>query len=226
MLAFFHLDPLSRFSDHSALDFRLLDLLLRLFLAWRWVGWLTYWIPRWIVNRSWRILKRSIYHILTEVQANHIWPWFVLLLFECPNGRQCSLGISPHPDGIGTSWGWCTMSASAVGPAPIERLIRTFCLCSCCKWGCHHGTLWQKCWVFLLGSCWCKPKTWPVHWSIQKIWLDIQSGYNGSWRQSSTHCLFWSLFNGRHWSDRARWNVEPDLADLMILRPKIGDTDF
>ncbi len=34
VLALFHLDPPSEFPDHLALDF-LLDLLLRLFLAWR-----------------------------------------------------------------------------------------------------------------------------------------------------------------------------------------------
>ncbi len=35
MMAFFHFDPPPRFPDHSALDYHLLDLLLRLFSALR-----------------------------------------------------------------------------------------------------------------------------------------------------------------------------------------------
>ncbi len=105
VLTFFYLDPPPGFPNHPALDFCLLGLLLRRFLAWRWVGCLAYWILRWIVNRSWQILKRPIYHVLTGVQANHVWLWFVLLPFGCLDGRQCSLGISPHSDEIGTFWG-------------------------------------------------------------------------------------------------------------------------
>ncbi len=198
MLALFYLDLPLGFLDHLALDFYLLDLLLRLFLAWRWVRWPAYWIPRWIVDRSWRILKRLIYHVLTEIQANYVWPWFNLLPFGCPNGRWCSLRMSSHPDKNGTSWSWRTMSASAVGPAPIERLVYNLCLCSRCRWGCHQGILWWKRRISLPGSCWCNPKTWPALWSIQKAWPDIQSDHSRSWRPSSIHRLSWSSFNGRH----------------------------
>ncbi len=141
MLAFFHLDPPPRFPDHPALD--LLDLLLRLFLAWRSVGQPAYWILGWIVDRSWGILKRPVYHVLTGVQANHVRPWFVLLPFGCPDGRQCSLGLSPHLDEIGTSWSWHTMSTSVVGLAPIKQLVCTLRLRSWYRWRCHRNTLWQ-----------------------------------------------------------------------------------
>ncbi len=160
MLALFHLDSPSEFLDHPALV--LLDLLLRLFLAWRWVRRAVYWIPGWIVDRSWRILKRPVYHILTGIQANHVWPWFALLLFGCPNERQYSLGISTHPNENSTSWDWCIMNTSVIGLALIKRLGHALRSRSQCRWGCHWDTLLRRRRASRLGSSWCKPETWPV----------------------------------------------------------------
>ena len=147
-----------------------------------------YWISKWIVDRNWQILKRPGYHVLTGVHANYVRSWFVFPLFECLDGRQCSLEISPHPNENNTSWGWRPMSASVVGPASIERLVRALCPCSQCGWRCHWGTLSWKHQTSLPGSCWYNPGTWLVYWSIQKAWLGTQSGHSESWKPSSI-CL-------------------------------------
>ncbi len=223
-MALFHLDSPPKFPDHLALDYCLLGLLLRLFLAWRWVRWPAYWFLRWIVDRNWRILKRLVYHILTEVQVNHIRSWFLLLPFGYSDRRWCSLEISPHPDETGIFWGWHTMSAFTVGPAPLKQLIRALRFFSRCKWGCHRDTLSQEHWASPPGSCWCIPEIWPTCWSIQKTWPDIRNGHNGSWRPSSTHRLSWLSLDGRYWLDQTGWNVEPNLADPMIFWLKVGDT--
>ncbi len=152
MLAFFHLHSLPGLPDHPVLDFCLPDLLLRFFLTWRWIRRSVYWILGWIVDRSWQILKRPKYHILTGVQANHVWAWFALLPFGCPNGRRCSLEISPDPDKIDTSWDWRTISAFAVDSAPIKWLVRALRLRFRCRWRCHRGILSRKCRASLLGS--------------------------------------------------------------------------
>ncbi len=141
ILALFYLDLLPRFPYHSALY---LLLLLRLSSTWKWVEWQAYWIPRWIVSRSWQILKRPVYHVLTETQANHVQPWFALLLFGYFDERQCSLRISTLLNKIDTFLGWHTTNTFVAALTLIEWLLYTSCLCFWCIWGYHQGTLLQK----------------------------------------------------------------------------------
>ncbi len=158
ILAFFHLNSLLGFPYHLALHYlpllRLLDLLLRLFLAWRWVEQQAYCIPRWIVSRSWHTLKRPVYHILTEAQANHVQPWFVLLPCRYLDESQYSLRISSLSSGINTFSGWHTMNTSVVTPIPIKQPLRALCLCSWCRWGCYRDTLSRKRQASQSGSYW------------------------------------------------------------------------
>ena len=188
MLALFYLDPLPRFFDHLALNFRLLDQLLRLFLAWRWVEQPAYWIFGWIAGKSLQILKKPVYYIQTGVQANHVRLWFMFLPFGCPDGRQSSLRIARHLDENSIFWDWRIMIASAVSLAPINQHVYVLCSRFLCRWGYHWGQLSQKRRISLLRSCWYNPRTWLVCWSIQKTCPNTWNGHSGSWRPSSI-CL-------------------------------------
>ena len=157
-----------------------------------------YWIPRWIAVRSWQILKKPIYHILTGAQANYIRPWFAFFASGYLNERQCSLGISPFSGKINTFSDWHTINIFIIASTPIKWSPRALCFCFWYWWGCHQGTLSQKRQASLQWSSWYSLRIWPVCWLIQKALSGTQNGHNGSWSLFSIHYFLWSSFNDRH----------------------------
>lgn len=91
VFAVFYLYYLPGFIYHLGLNFCLLGMILKLFSTLRWVERIVDWNPGWIVNRTWQILEKLVYHWLIGVHSYHIWPWFALFWSGYYDERQYNL---------------------------------------------------------------------------------------------------------------------------------------